>query len=186
MTAPSSGCRTRATSTCSAFSDKYDTPLSATANHLLLVHPSDQGNLGTVARTLLAFGVEDVALIAPAVDIFNPHVVRASMGATFALRFGYFDHIETYRSAFEHPDRTLYPFMLGAPTPLGEVTFHHPHTLVFGPEGAGLSSEYAELGVPVMIPQSPLVESLNLAVAVAVALYETNRAKVADAYGSGV
>ena len=155
--------------------DKYDAPLSATANHLLLVHPSDQGNLGTVARTLLAFGVEDVALIAPAVDIFNPHVVRASMGATFALRFGYFDHIEAYRTKFDQPDRTLYPFMLGAPTPLGEVTFHHPHTLVFGPEGAGLSAEYAEVGVPVMIPQSPLVESLNLAVAVAVALYEAAR-----------
>ncbi len=162
--------------------EKYDAPLSATANHLLLVNPSDHGNLGTIARTLLAFGMQDVALISPAVDIFNPHVVRASMGATFALRFGYFDSLEAYRAALGRPDPdqpdldwTLYPFMLGAPTPLAEVTFHRPYTLVFGPEGAGLSPEYAEAGVPVMIPQSPLVESLNLAVAVAVALYETSR-----------
>lgn len=156
--------------------EKYDAPLSPTADHLLLVNPSDHGNLGTVARTLLAFGTRDVALVSPAVDIFNPHVVRASMGATFALRFGYFDTFEAYRTAFSQ-DRTLYPFMLGAPTPLGEVTFRHPHTLIFGPEGAGLSPEYAEAGVPVMIPQSPLVESLNLAVAVAVALYEATRLK---------
>ena len=62
--------------------DKYAAPLSADKNHLLLVNPSDNGNLGTIARTLLAFGVRDLALLEPAVDIFNPHVVRASMGAT--------------------------------------------------------------------------------------------------------
>ena len=156
--------------------EKYDAPLSATADHLLLVQPSDHGNLGTIARTLLAFGTCDVALVAPAVDIFSPHVVRASMGATFALRFSYFGTFGAYRTAFGS-DRTLYPFMLGAPTPLGKVTFQRPYTLIFGPEGAGLPTEYAEVGVPVTIPQSPQVESLNLAVAVAVALYEAARTK---------
>ncbi len=152
--------------------EKYDAPLSPTADHLLLVQPSDHGNLGTIARTLLAFGTRDVAIVAPAVDIFNPHVVRASMGATFALRFSYFGTFGAYWAAFG-TDRTLYPFMLGATTPLGEVAFRRPYTLMFGPEGAGLLPEYAEVGVPVTIPQSPQVESLNLAVAVAVALYET-------------
>lgn len=153
---------------------KYDAALSAGADHLLLVNPSDNGNLGTVARTLLAFGLRDVALISPAVDIFNPHVVRASMGATFALRFGYFETLAAYREVFAH---TLYPFMLGAASRLEETTFRTPYTLVFGPEGAGLPAEYADMGEPVMIPQSPLVESLNLAVAVAVALYEANRGR---------
>jgi TrmH family RNA methyltransferase len=152
--------------------EKYEASLSPAADHLLLVNPSDNGNLGTVARTLLAFGMQDVALISPAVDIFNPHVVRASMGATFALRFGYFETPAAYQAAFAH---TLYPFMLGASSRLEETTFRSPHTLVFGPEGAGLPAEYADMGEPVMIPQSPLVESLNLAVAVAVALYEVNR-----------
>ena len=149
--------------------DKYAAPLSADKNHLLLVNPSDNGNLGTIARTLLAFGVRDLALLEPAVDIFNPHVVRASMGATFALRFGYFSSLEAYRSAFTH---TLYSFMLGASAELGAVTFRPPYTLVFGPEGAGLPPGYASIGESVKIPQSPLVESLNLAVAVGVALYE--------------
>lgn len=155
--------------------EKYDAPLSSTADHLLLVNPSDNGNLGTITRTMLAFGVRDVALIAPAVDIFNPHVVRASMGATFALRFAYFGSLAAYRAAFSH---ALYPFVLGASAKLGEVTFPALHTLVFGPEGAGLPAEYESVGEPVMIPQSSAVESLNLAVAVAVALYEVNRGKV--------
>lgn len=151
---------------------KYDAPLSPTADHLLLVQPSDHGNLGTVARTLLAFGTRDVALIAPAVDIFNPHVVRASMGATFALRTSYFESLEAYRTAFSH---TLYPFMLGASQQLQDIRFSAPYTLVFGPEGAGLPPGYADVGKSVVIPQSPAVESLNLAVAVGVALYETGR-----------
>lgn len=153
---------------------KYDAPPLSSANHLLLVNPSDHGNLGTIARTMLAFGVRDVALVSPAVDIFNPHVVRASMGAIFALRFGYFEVLEAYREAFSH---TLYPFMLNAPTKLGEVAFRAPYTLIFGPEGAGLPPIYADVGESVAIPQDPLVESLNLAVAVAVTLYEA-RGKV--------
>ena len=152
--------------------DKYAAPLSADANHLLLVNPSDNGNLGTIARTMLAFGMRDLALLEPAVDLFNPHVVRASMGAAFALRFRYFSSLGAYRSAFPH---ILYPFMLDASVELKDVEFDTPYTLVFGPEGAGLLPEYANIGKSVKIPQSSLVESLNLAVAVGVALYETAR-----------
>lgn len=151
---------------------KYDAPLAEAANHLLLVNPSDNGNLGTIARTMLAFGFRDLALVSPAVDAFNPHVVRASMGATFALNVAYFESLEAYGAQFAH---RLYPFMLGAAHQLGEVMFRHPYTLVFGPEGSGLAPEVAEVGESVMIPQSPLVESLNLAVAVSVALYEARR-----------
>ena len=63
--------------------------------------------------------------------------------------------------------------MLDAAAELQQVEFSAPYTLVFGPEGAGLPPDYAKLGQNVKIPQRPLVESLNLAVAVGVALYET-------------
>ena len=149
--------------------EKYAAPPSKTENHVLLVNPSDNGNLGTIARTMLAFGFRDVALLEPATDLFNPHVVRASMGATFALRFGYFGSLGAYRERFPH---TLYPFMLDAPHQLGKVAFRPPYALTFGPEGAGLPPDYAALGEGVVIPQSSLVESLNLGVAVGVALYE--------------
>ena len=152
--------------------EKYDTALQEGANHLLLVSPSDMGNLGTIIRTMLGFGVRDLALLRPAADLFNPHVVRASMGAVFAVNAHYFSDLETYQSHFKH---ALYPFMLNAEHSLLEVAFTPPFTLVFGPEGAGLPQHYREAGQSVAIPQSELIESLNLAVAVGVALYEANR-----------
>ena len=152
--------------------EKYEMTLQGGANHLLLVNPSDMGNLGTIIRTMLGFGVRDLALLRPAADLFNPHVVRASMGAVFALNAHYFEDLEAYRNAFRHP---LYPFMLNAERNLQEVAFASPFTLVFGPEGPGLPENYREVGPSVLIPQDALVESLNLAVAVGIALYEATR-----------
>ncbi len=152
--------------------EKYEMALQKEANHLLLVNPSDMGNLGTIVRTMLGFGVRDLALLRPAADLFNPHVVRASMGAIFALNAHYFDDLEAYR---ETTQRQLYPFMLDAKRELQEVTFTAPFTLVFGPEGPGLPKAYREVGESVTIPQSEWIESLNLAVAVGIALYEATR-----------
>jgi len=154
---------------------KYETALSKSAPHLMLVNPSDNGNLGTIARTMLGFGVRDLALISPAADVFNPHVVRASMGATFGVNFRYFELVEAYQRAFSH---TLYPFMLNAEHTLGEVTFEPPYTLVFGPEGPGLPASYRALGPSVRIPQGAHIESLNLAVAVGITLYEAAKGRV--------
>ncbi len=152
--------------------EKYETELQQEANHLLLVNPSDMGNLGTIVRTMLGFGVRDLALLRPAADLFNPHVVRASMGAVFALNAHYFDDLEAYQNTSQ---RQLYPFMLDADSSLQEVNFESPFTLVFGPEGAGLPKTYREVGRSVTIPQSELIESLNLAVAVGIALYEATQ-----------
>ena len=157
---------------------KYDMALQVGANHLLLVNPSDMGNLGTIIRTMLGFGVRDLALLRPATDLFNPHVVRASMGAVFALNARYFDDLEAYQSEMTS-SRQLYPFMLDARSELREVAFASPFTLVFGPEGPGLPKSYREVGESVLIPQDTLIESLNLAVAVGIALYEATRHTVA-------
>lgn len=151
---------------------KYAMTLEPQANHLMLVNPSDMGNLGTIARTMLGFGARNLAIVTPAVDAFNPHVVRASMGGVFALNVQYFDSAQVYRQAFGHK---LYPFMLDAQHRLDELQFVSPHTLVFGPEGPGLPEAYRQLGESVVIPQGPLIESLNLGVAVGIALYEATR-----------
>ena len=154
--------------------EKYETGLEAQTNHLMLVNPSDMGNAGTIMRTALGFGVRNLSLVPPAVDPFNPHVVRASMGAVFALNVALLD-VEAYRESFARP---LFPFMLGADASLHEVAFPAPCTLVFGPEGPGLPERYRDLGTSVHIPQDPRVESLNLAVAVSVALYEMTRGRL--------
>lgn len=151
--------------------EKFDSALDENLCHAVLCQISDSGNLGTAMRSLLAFGVRDVALIRPCVDVFEPHALRASMGAFYKLRVHTYDTFDDYRA--EHPNRPLYPFMLDGAIPLNEAAAQakKPFSLVFGNEASGLPAEFAKLGQSVLIPQSPDVDSLNLAVAVSVGSY---------------
>ncbi len=151
---------------------KYEAPLDPTANHILLINPSDAGNLGTIVRTMLGFDVTNLAIVTPAVDLFAPRTLRAAMGATFQLSFQHFDGIDAYHARF---DRHLYPMMTDGQVALPEARFVIPCTIVFGPEGAGLGPEYHALGTSVRIPQSGRIDSLNLAVSVGIALYVASR-----------
>ena len=151
---------------------KFEDTLDARLPHIVLHHPGDSGNLGTILRTALGFGVEDIALIRPCVDPFDPRTVRASMGSLFSLRLRLYDSFDHYRADF--PEHALYPFMLDASLPLTEVIRQKPSspwTLVFGNEGSGLPPEFASLGQPVRIESNDRVDSLNLAVAAALGIY---------------
>ena len=150
--------------------DKFQGELTA-GNHLVLHHPSDKGNLGTMLRTALGFGYTDIAIIRPAADAFDPHVVRASMGAIFGLNVRYYDDFEEYRREF--PEHALYPFMLDASVPLAEGVRNKkaPFALVMGNEGSGLPAEFAQLGQAVRIPHSGEIDSLNLSIAAAIGMY---------------
>ena len=152
------------------FEKREDDPDPA-RNHAVLCQISDAGNLGTALRSLIAFGFEDVALVRPCVDAFDPHAVRASMGALFHLRVRTFDRFGDYRALY--PDRALYPFMLDGARPLSEVARGAvpPYSLIFGNEQSGLPPEFQSLGQSVFIPQSDSIDSLNLAVAVSVGAY---------------
>lgn len=151
--------------------EKFDSDLDPTTCHAVLCQISDSGNLGTAMRSLLGFGIRDVALIRPCVDVFEPHALRASMGAFYKLRVRTYDHFSDYRA--DHPDRALFPFMLDGAVPLNEAAraAKPPFTLVFGNEQTGLPPEFARMGQSVMIPQSCEIDSLNLAVAVSVGSY---------------
>ena len=150
---------------------KYDCDLAEDANHAVLCQISDAGNAGTAMRSLLGFGIRDLAVVKPCVDVFDPHVLRASMGAFFKLRVKVYDDFDAYRAEF--PERPLYPFMLDGARPLNEVarTAAPPFSLVFGNEQTGLPPRFAQLGQSVLIPQSPEIDTLNLAVAVSVGSY---------------
>lgn len=152
--------------------EKFESALDPAECHAVLCQISDSGNLGTAMRSLLGFGIHDVALIRPCVDVFEPHALRSSMGAFYKLRVHTYDCFEDYRA--EHPDRPLYPFMLDGAIPLNHAAraAKPPFTLVFGNEQSGLPPHFASLGQSVLIPQSNEIDSLNLAVAVSVGSYE--------------
>jgi len=140
--------------------------------HVVLHNPGDSGNVGTILRTALGLGIEDVALIRPCADVFDPKTVRASMGSLFSLRVKVYGRFEDYREEF--PERILYPFMLDASIPLREAVKQTPDvwTLVFGNEGRGLPEEFAGYGQAVRIESSEKVDSLNLAIAAGIGMYE--------------
>ena len=149
---------------------KFRDELREDLPHVVLHHPGDSGNVGTILRTALGFGMEDIALIRPCVDVFDPRTVRASMGSLFRLRIRVYDSFEEYRAEF--PERPLYPFMLDASVPLGQLReIPAVYSLVFGNEGSGLPAEFASMGQPVRIESNDRVDSLNLAVAAAIGIY---------------
>ena len=119
--------------------------------------------------------MRNVAFVRPCVDVFDPHVLRASMGAFFGLNIRTYECFEDYLA--DYPGRVLYPFMLDGARTLEEVAAEAaaPFSLVFGNEQTGLPSGFARLGQSVFIPQSDAIDSLNLAVAVSIGAYAFTR-----------
>ncbi len=151
--------------------EKQEGVFDENAPHIVLHHPSDSGNLGTILRTALGFGICNVAIIRPAVDSDDPRVTRSSMGAAFSLNVRHFDSFEDYRSEF--PERQLFPFMLTGAVPLGEAVgrVSGPFSLIMGNEASGLPDVFASYGVSTLIPHSGKIDSLNLAIAAGIGMY---------------
>lgn len=151
--------------------DKYEDTLSRDDSHIVLVNPSNMGNLGTILRTALGLGIKDIALITPCADVFNPKVIRASMGALFKLRVQMFSSFEEYRSRYEKQE--VFTFMLNGRNTLEIQNCPKVElfSLVFGNEATGLDDSYLTAGTSVCIPQSPEVDSLNVTIAVGIGTF---------------
>ena len=135
---------------------------------LLLENIKDAGNLGTILRACKAFDIEGVLLLGDTIDLYNPKVVRASVGCFDlpVINIGYKD-----LAKFKH---TIYSTALYKNSiPLKEVKFKEPFIMAFGSEAEGLSKEFLKnKTVNIKIEMSKNVESLNLASAVSICLYE--------------
>lgn len=143
-------------------------------NHVVLVNPSNMGNLGTIIRSCLGFNIRNIAIIKPGVDIFDPKVIRASMGSLFSCNICYFSSFEDYQKAF--PNHTIHTFMLQAKKTLQETKFDKNQnvSLVFGNESSGLDISFLNEN-SIIIKHSNLIDSLNLPISVAISLYEFSK-----------
>lgn len=154
-------------------------------NHIVLVSPSDSGNLGTIIRTMLGRNIENLAIIESgkktdneielsksntSVDIFNPKVIRASMGSIFNINIEIFHSFDDYKKRF---DNKCFAFCLEGSSPLESIEKTRENfSLVFGNEATGLPSEIVAKCSPVRITQSSKIDSFNLAISVSMAIYE--------------
>jgi TrmH family RNA methyltransferase len=141
-------------------------------SHVVLDNPSDMGNLGTIIRSCAGFGIENIAIIGNGADVYNPKVIRATMGAFFHVNVEYFQTIYDYLKL--HNDREIYTFMLDADYNLSELTVNknNIYSLIFGNESSGLDLNiYKNIGKSVVINHTDKIDSLNLPIAVSIALF---------------
>jgi TrmH family RNA methyltransferase len=133
----------------------------------------DPGNVGTIARTALAFGAAGLIALPGTVDLANPKVVRAAMGALFRLPALHCD-IAPLITWLGNTDVALWATAVDGETLGGAPP--DPIAIALGNEGAGLSAELlAHAARRVSIPIHPVAESLNVAAAAAILLYQVTR-----------
>lgn len=151
--------------------NKYNCELTE-GSHIVLVNPGNMGNMGTIIRTLTGFGLNDLAIISPGVDIFDPRVIRASMGAIFKINFKYYDSFDNYSEKFRK--HKFYPFMLKGAISLKEVKRddNESFSLIFGNEARGLDDSFSHIGTSVIIKHTDRIDSLNLTIAAGIAMYQ--------------
>lgn len=145
---------------------------------ILLAGLQDPGNLGTIIRVAEAGAVAGVILSKDTIDPYNPKVVRASMGSFFRVPFlpdqDVQDCLKKLRS---RGCRILATAVHGGPS-FWEVDFSKPTAVLFGQEGAGLPSHLLEGADGLLtIPMTPGVDSLNVAMAAGLIIYEVLRQK---------
>jgi TrmH family RNA methyltransferase len=143
---------------------------------LVLDTIQDPGNLGTMLRAGEAAGVTGVLMNDTTVDIYNPKVVRATMGTIYRMPFyttkdllGDIDHLRKLGVTF-------YAAHLQAENSYEAFSYREPTAFLIGNEANGLSDEVAaKTDKRIRIPMKGSVESLNAAMAATVLMFEAAR-----------
>ncbi|MBD2297540.1 RNA methyltransferase [Nostoc sp. FACHB-190] len=136
----------------------------------------DPGNLGTIIRTAAAAGASGLWLTGDSVDLDNPKVLRASAGQWFRLNMAVSEDLLTTVQQSQQAGMQVIATLPTAKLTYWEIDWHKPSLILLGNEGAGLSADLANMAdKQVNIPLSPGVESLNVAIAAALMLYEARR-----------
>ncbi|NJR52728.1 MAG: RNA methyltransferase [Leptolyngbyaceae cyanobacterium CSU_1_3] len=143
---------------------------------LMLEKIQDPGNLGTMIRTAAAVGADGLWLSDDSVDLDHPKVLRSSAGQWFRLPMAVSADLKSEILACKSAGMQVVATVPTATQTYWQVDFRQPSLILLGNEGAGLSSELTALAdSQVMIPLAPGVESLNVAIAAALILYEAKR-----------
>ena len=143
--------------------------------HLL----QDPGNLGTIVRVTEAAGAGGVVTTPGTVDFYNPKALRATMGSIFRLPTLRTPSLEDFINNMKSKGYQVVAGMVSARIRYFDVDYTKPTVLLLGQEGAGLPLEAGSLtDQKVSIPMSTMIDSLNVASAASVILYEAVRQKI--------
>ena len=137
---------------------------------ILLEDIKDLGNLGTIIRSSVAFGVDGIVLYGESADIYNPKCVRAAVGNLWKIPIINVKDFSTLNNLFGNFERIA--TLPATKNLLSKTEFKYPLLIMFGCEASGLSKELIDFATKsVKIEMSENVESLNLSVSVSILLY---------------
>lgn len=143
-----------------------------------LLRVGNPGNLGTILRTADAAGAGGVVLIGDTADPFAPAAVKASMGSVFSVPVAGTDTIDRFLGWAREHRRPVIAATGSAAQAHWDTAYPESVAVLFGSEGEGLPPEVvARCEGSVRIPMEGTAESLNLAAAVAILLYEIKRSR---------
>ncbi len=143
--------------------------------------PSSPGNLGSSIRSADAFGANGIIITGHAVDIYDPHVVRGSMGALFTLPVTTAPSCKEVKEWVDHARSCGYPYQVigssgKAEQDIFDVDMTRPTVLVLGNETVGMAQGYWDIcDVVVKIPTGGALSSINVSCAASILLYEVAR-----------
>ena len=151
--------------------NEFDT-IKGDSKYLALDNVQDPSNLGTVLRSAEAFNVSGVILSCDCCDIYNPKVVRGSMGAVFRIPFIIKSSIKDFLN--ENPQINSYAAVVNSDAvSLTDVKFQTPCAIVVGNEGNGIKAETEKACQnKITIHMEGKAESLNASVAAAILMWE--------------
>ncbi|MCL2212833.1 MAG: RNA methyltransferase [Oscillospiraceae bacterium] len=159
---------------------------SSRRTRLMLSSLRDPGNVGTIIRSAVAFGVDELILSADCVDIYNPKVIRAAMGALFSMKIIVVKDFLGSVLALQESGCAVYAAALSEDAhSLRELSILPNSVFIIGNEANGVPPEVISAAdACVYIPMAEGVESLNAAVAASVLLWEAKFCKtIGGTYG---
>jgi len=144
---------------------------------LLLVAeaPEKPGNIGALLRTADAARLDAVLIANPKTDIYNPNIIRSSVGCVFTtpIATGTTDEIITF---LKEKHIAIYAAALQAAVPYETVDFTEAAALVVGTEADGLSETWLQQATKnIVIPMEGEIDSMNVSVAAAILIFEAKR-----------
>lgn len=148
--------------------------ISQNQDVVLLERIQDPGNVGTILRTALASGISQIVLSKDCCDVWSPKVVRAAMGAHAFLNILTVPRLTEWITGYTC---NIYATVLSSEScNLYDLDLQQPAGWLFGNEGSGLSAEILQVVTQhVRIPMAGATESLNVAMAATVCLFEQFR-----------
>jgi TrmH family RNA methyltransferase len=144
---------------------------------IILEDLQDPGNIGTIFRSAEGAGIDGIVLSKNCVDVYNPKVVRSTMGSVFRMPFYRVDNLESVLLDIKEQGIKLFAAHLKGKAYYDQENYCNTGVaFMIGNESKGLKEETAELAnVYIKIPLVGKVESLNASVAASLLMYEVNR-----------